>query len=73
MIELSTNRGSEVPHLLGGDYQSKNLQAVYNAFSLLKNIFKVSEKNITEGIRKVVINTGLHGRWQILSSAFNYM
>jgi dihydrofolate synthase/folylpolyglutamate synthase len=69
MTELSTNHQFEGKTLLGGDCQSKNLQAVFTAFNLLKNIFKVSEENITEGIRKVVINTGLQGRWQILSTA----
>jgi len=69
MTELSTNHKFEGKILLGGDYQSKNLQAVFTSFNLLKNIFEVSEENITEGIRNVVIKTGLQGRWQILSMA----
>jgi dihydrofolate synthase/folylpolyglutamate synthase len=36
---------------------------------MLKNNFEVSEEHIKEGIRKVVINTGLQGRWQILSTS----
>jgi dihydrofolate synthase/folylpolyglutamate synthase len=52
--------------VLGGDYQSKNLQAVFAVFRILKNILEVSEKNIISGIRNVVLNTGLSGRWQIL-------
>lgn len=54
---------------LGGDYQSKNLKAVYASFHLLKNSFEVSDYNIIEGIRKVIINTGLYGRWQILGTS----
>jgi dihydrofolate synthase / folylpolyglutamate synthase len=69
MTELSTNHKFGGKILLGGDYQSKNLQAVFTSFNLLKNIFEVSEKNIIEGIRNVVIKTGLQGRWQILSMA----
>jgi dihydrofolate synthase / folylpolyglutamate synthase len=69
MTELSTNRKFAGKTLLGGDYQSKNLQTVFTVFNMLKDIFYVSEKNITEGIRKVVTNTGLHGRWQILSTS----
>ncbi len=69
IIELSTNRMIRGKSFLGGDYQSKNLQAVYNTFGMLKDIFEVSDENITEGIRKVVINTGLYGRWQVLSEA----
>jgi dihydrofolate synthase / folylpolyglutamate synthase len=55
--------------ILGGDYQSKNLQAVFGAFGLLKKELRVSEKNITDGIANVVKNTGLQGRWQILNTA----
>jgi dihydrofolate synthase / folylpolyglutamate synthase len=51
---------------LGGDYQSKNLQALFQVFKTLDGVFKVSEKNVIDGVRKVVINTGLMGRWQIL-------
>jgi dihydrofolate synthase/folylpolyglutamate synthase len=54
---------------LGGDYQSKNLSAVFAAFALLKQSFTVSDWDIIEGIRKVVINTGLYGRWQILGTS----
>ena len=66
VTELSTNHQLEGKTFLEGDYQSKNLQAVFAAFKLLKNIFTVSEENISEGISNVIINTGLQGRWQIL-------
>jgi dihydrofolate synthase/folylpolyglutamate synthase len=69
MTELSTKNQFEGRTLLGGDCQSKNLQAVFTTFSMLKNNFEVSEEHIKEGIRKVVINTGLQGRWQILSTS----
>ncbi len=51
---------------LGGDYQAKNLQAVYQSFSVLKGIVAHTDKNLTDGIRKVVTNTKLAGRWQII-------
>jgi dihydrofolate synthase/folylpolyglutamate synthase len=54
--------------VLGGDYQSGNIQAVFSVFDTLKENFKCSENNIRDGIRNVVINTGLKGRWQILST-----
>ena len=66
VTELSTNHQLEGKTFLEGDYQSKNLQAVFAAFKSLKNIFTVSEENISEGISNVIINTGLQGRWQIL-------
>ena len=54
---------------LGGDCQAKNLKAVFASFTLLKNSFSVTEKDIIGGIRKVVKNTGLLGRWQTLGTS----
>jgi dihydrofolate synthase/folylpolyglutamate synthase len=52
--------------VLGGDYQKKNLVTVYQSASMISDEFEISENNIRDGIRKVIINTGLSGRWQIL-------
>jgi dihydrofolate synthase/folylpolyglutamate synthase len=52
---------------LGGDYQQKNLQTVFSVCNTLKEAFNISGRDITDGIGKVVKNTGLKGRWQILS------
>ena len=51
---------------LGGNCQSKNIPVVVCAADILRRYFKISTDNLTEGIRKTVINTGLEGRWQIL-------
>lgn len=51
--------------VLGGDYQSKNIQAVYMGLRMLEGKFIVSENNVSDGIRNVIKNTGLTGRWQI--------
>jgi dihydrofolate synthase/folylpolyglutamate synthase len=69
ITELSTNKQFHGISSLGGDYQSKNLQAVFAAVIMLKDVFKLSQENIIGGIRKVIKNTGLNGRWQILSFA----
>jgi dihydrofolate synthase/folylpolyglutamate synthase len=69
MTDLSTDRKIKGEILLGGDYQSKNLQAVFNAFEVLKDRFEVSDKNLTDGILNTILNTGLYGRWQILNIA----
>jgi dihydrofolate synthase/folylpolyglutamate synthase len=54
---------------MGGDYQSKNIQAIYQVFRKLERDFlNISDKIIHEGIRRVIDNTGLSGRWQILST-----
>jgi dihydrofolate synthase / folylpolyglutamate synthase len=64
-----TSQRIEGETVLGGDYQSKNIQAVFTAFKVLKDHFKVTEENIIRGIRRVILNTGLYGRWQILSTS----
>lgn len=51
---------------LMGDYQKNNLQIVISAVDILKDHFHISGQNINDGIRKVILNTGLRGRWQIL-------
>jgi dihydrofolate synthase/folylpolyglutamate synthase len=53
---------------LGGDYQEKNLMTVFQVFRSVKDTLKLSESSLLEGIKKVVINTGLKGRWQILNN-----
>jgi dihydrofolate synthase/folylpolyglutamate synthase len=51
---------------LGGDYQAKNIQTVFGLFDVAGNEINIEESIILTGIRKVVINTGLQGRWQVL-------
>jgi dihydrofolate synthase / folylpolyglutamate synthase len=51
---------------LGGDYQSKNLQTLFQVFKSLKERLNISDSDILHGIEKVIVNTGLMGRWQIL-------
>lgn len=69
MTGLSANQRFEGETALGGDYQAKNLQVVFAATDVLKSKFVLSEENVTEGIRKVVSNTGLYGRWQVLGTS----
>lgn len=68
VTDLYTNKKYKGITVLGGDYQEKNLKAVFNAFDNLKTVFKFNDKNIYNGIKKVIINTGLMGRWQILNN-----
>ena len=48
-----------------GDYQKNNSKTAVAAIHKLKG-FKVSAKNISDGLLRVVKNTNLKGRWQIL-------
>jgi dihydrofolate synthase/folylpolyglutamate synthase len=54
----------EIP--LMGNYQQKNLTTVMCALDLLRDKFNLSEDHIRDGIAKVIRNTHLMGRWQIL-------
>ncbi len=53
---------------LTGIYQEKNKKTVLQTIKVLQqqNLFKISDKHITKGLLRVVENTGLLGRWQIL-------
>jgi dihydrofolate synthase/folylpolyglutamate synthase len=52
---------------LKGNYQANNVKTAVQTLHILKEEdFKISEKNIINGLNKVVSNTGLLGRWQIL-------
>lgn len=53
---------------LVGSYQEKNIPTVLAALNILnRNGLKVSDKDIYSGIAKVVENTSIMGRWQILN------
>ncbi len=69
ITELSTGNELYGITALSGNYQAKNLIAVFSAINLLKKVLNITKENITDGIRKVILNTGLAGRWQILSKS----
>jgi dihydrofolate synthase/folylpolyglutamate synthase len=48
-----------------GDYQERNLKGVLACIRQLKG-FDISENEISNGLKRVVANTGLMGRWQVL-------
>lgn len=52
---------------LGGDYQQKNIPTVIKTVEFLNNSgFSISKKHISEGISKVIQQTGIKGRWQVI-------
>ncbi len=51
---------------LKGSYQEKNVKTAVKAIQVLQEKYKISSENIEQGLLKVVENTGLLGRWQIL-------
>lgn len=57
----------EYPNPLLGNYQKKNIKGVLAVIELLSD-FTVNEEHIRQGLNKVVQNTGLLGRWQVLQN-----
>ena len=55
----------EYPTSLLGNYQSKNIKGVLAVLKELKG-FAISEEDKVTGLQKIVQNTGLMGRWQVL-------
>lgn len=52
---------------LKGDYQQKNLKTVLASIPILRNKnWEIPEKAVIKGLSKVMENTGLQGRWQLL-------
>lgn len=54
---------------LTGIYQKKNRKTVLTAIEVLQKIgFNIEENSIENGLKNVIGNTGLRGRWDILQS-----
>jgi dihydrofolate synthase/folylpolyglutamate synthase len=67
ITDLITHKEYRGKTVLIGDYQAANLKAVMAALDRLKGVFGFSDNNLRDGIRNVIVNTGLRGRWQILN------
>lgn len=52
---------------LGGLAQQRNLQSVAAAVDALSVSFGLSREHFLRGVSDVIVNTGLMGRWQVLS------
>ncbi len=61
------DQDADIPYTtdLLGDYQRRNIRGVLEVLTHLRG-FAVSGSQIQKGLRSVVHNTGLMGRWQVL-------
>ena len=57
---------SEIQFPLLGNYQKKNLATIICALDIIKEKFDISQQHIIDGLSKVIHNTGLMGRWQVI-------
>ena len=68
ILDLSNNRNLKIESQLVGEYQTKNILGVLKSIDILNQMnFAVSSSAIFEGIKTVISQTGLQGRWQVLS------
>ncbi|MGD9994727.1 MAG: folylpolyglutamate synthase/dihydrofolate synthase family protein [Salinivirgaceae bacterium] len=49
-----------------GNYQKDNLLTVMAAMQILIPMFDIPKSTVVTGLKKVVKNTGLNGRWQVI-------
>ncbi|AGC66819.1 bifunctional folylpolyglutamate synthase/dihydrofolate synthase [Candidatus Uzinura diaspidicola str. ASNER] len=53
---------------LKADYQRYNQQIVLQTIKFLRTkLWKISSKNLLDGFKNIIFNTGFKGRWEILS------
>jgi dihydrofolate synthase/folylpolyglutamate synthase len=58
----------EIHSPLTGSYQAKNIITVLGAVRVMRSAgFPITDRHLASGIRKVIRNTGIRGRWQVLS------
>lgn len=52
---------------LGGEYQRHNLATILQATDKLVELgYHITSENVSNGLSRVVEDTGLHGRWEVL-------
>ena len=61
---------SEIKTPLSGNYQTKNIATVSQAVELLRNMgYNITDTSFKIGVESVIIDTGLHGRWEVVSTS----
>lgn len=50
-----------------GNYQKKNLATIICALDIVRDKFNIKDEHILNGLAKVIANTSLMGRWQIIN------
>ena len=54
---------------LKGNYQKKNITTVLKSVQLLNNIgYEINNIHLQNGLKNIVKNTGLQGRWQVIQN-----
>lgn len=73
LIDVFEKKGLCFHHLklpLLGHYQQKNIVTALRSIDALRSLgYPIQKKHITKGIKDVIKNTGLMGRWQVLGTS----
>lgn len=68
LLNLSNNRTFKIQSQLLGEYQLKNILGVLKSIDVLNQSgFLITLEAIDKGVKSVISQTGLQGRWQVLS------
>jgi dihydrofolate synthase / folylpolyglutamate synthase len=68
ILDFSNNKTFKIESQLVGEYQTKNILGVLKSIDILNQLkFKISSSSVFQGIKNVISQTGLQGRWQVLS------
>ena len=68
--EVETGDHMVVHSGLTGDYQTQNLQTTFAAIAALQRLsYQINTDHILRGLKNVMVNTGIRGRWQFLKTA----
>ena len=67
-LEINSPKYGFINSPLAGEYQKENLNTVLHAVDMLRNAgVKITDSSVIGGIERVIDNTGLQGRWMIMS------
>jgi dihydrofolate synthase / folylpolyglutamate synthase len=67
ILDKETNEIFKVESGLVGEYQKQNIIGILCSYKLLNSLgYRILKNNLLQGLKNVVSNTQLKGRWQIL-------
>lgn len=68
LLDKSNNRNLKIQSQLVGQYQLKNILGVLKTVEILNDLqYSIEDEAICQGFKTVISQTGLKGRWQMLS------
>lgn len=68
ILDLSNKHNFIIQSQLVGEYQTKNITGVLKAIDIINQLgFDINSTAIFDGIKNVISQTGLQGRWQLLA------